>query len=161
MWDTREGREIHTLRGHTEFVRGIASSADGYLLASCGGDKTIRFWDFQWTAAYKAFLPQVRQAVTTLQTISDDPAALGVLGAWYSFRGVDKWAVKQLASARAGNVKVSEIDLARSHWRLGQMSDASAAFNAALTGSRDANESLYLSLCLRAVSAATAKSIGE
>ena len=45
MWDITSGSCLSTLRGHSDWVIGMAFSADGQWLISGSQDKTIRLWD--------------------------------------------------------------------------------------------------------------------
>ena len=46
VWDLSSGKEIRTLAGHSAFVRSVALSSDGELLASAGDD-IIKLWDLE------------------------------------------------------------------------------------------------------------------
>ena len=44
VWDTSNGRELVTLRGHTAVILAVGWSADGKSLASASNDGTVRIW---------------------------------------------------------------------------------------------------------------------
>ncbi|AFY32991.1 serine/threonine-protein kinase [Calothrix sp. PCC 7507] len=45
IWDLKQRKELHTLRGHTGKVYAVAISPDGQSVVSGSDDKTIKIWD--------------------------------------------------------------------------------------------------------------------
>jgi WD40 repeat protein len=47
LWDGVGGKHLRDLTGHTSYLRGLAFDPAGKLLASTGGDRTLRLWDLE------------------------------------------------------------------------------------------------------------------
>lgn len=45
IWDAQSGALLHTLKGHTQWLRSVVFSPDGTQLATGGTDNTIKLWN--------------------------------------------------------------------------------------------------------------------
>jgi WD40 repeat protein len=55
VWDVETGRSLRTLRGHTNFVTGVALSEDGRRAVSASYDHTLKVWDLETGKAIATF----------------------------------------------------------------------------------------------------------
>jgi class 3 adenylate cyclase/GTPase SAR1 family protein len=61
IWDSRTGRKVASLEGHTRSVRSVAVSNNGQVLASASDDGNIRLWNCKdWRLVASVFLASKR-----------------------------------------------------------------------------------------------------
>ena len=70
LWDSRDGRFLHTFRGHVASVYQVAWSADCRLLVSCSKDTTLKVWDVR-TRKLSVDLPGHKDEVYTVDWSTD------------------------------------------------------------------------------------------
>jgi WD40 repeat protein len=49
LWSVNNGKELHTLEGHSDWVRGMSFSPDGQMIASASGDNSVKLWSVDGT----------------------------------------------------------------------------------------------------------------
>ena len=92
VWDVASGRALLAIRGHGNFVRGVAFHPDGSRIATAGMDRTVKLWD----------------AATGEEVLTLRGHAAGVLGLAFSPDG------RRVASAGAdGTVRVWDAGRSR------------------------------------------------
>src|SRR6267142_4195904 len=78
VWNLNDGKLVHKLDGHTDWVRTVDYSPDGRILASAGNDRQIIFWDA--TSGAQLDVLTVQQAAIAAIRFSRDGKLLAVVG---------------------------------------------------------------------------------
>jgi hypothetical protein len=161
VWDVASGREIYTFSNLGGDSRSLNITPDGrfilYGAENNGKEDELKLLDLGRASAYRQFQPRIQSAQLALQADPNDASALGVLGEWWAFRGIDDWAVDCLEKARAGGVAEPPLLLGRCYWNLNRFADAKREFTDALAVSRDPQEQFYLKLCINSMSSASTR----
>jgi predicted NACHT family NTPase len=55
LWQVKDGKQILTCQGHTEWVRSVAFNSDCTILASASYDRTVKLWDITTGKCLKTF----------------------------------------------------------------------------------------------------------
>ncbi|KAJ2372550.1 hypothetical protein IW150_004066, partial [Coemansia sp. RSA 2607] len=55
IWDTRSGRQVATLSGHTDHIRAVLLSADSELVLSGSSDTTVKLWSMRMRRCLSTF----------------------------------------------------------------------------------------------------------
>jgi WD40 repeat protein len=70
LWDTKTGKPVRRLKGHTHGVRSVAFSPDGRYAVSGSADKSVRLWDLASGQEVRSFLGH-EQDVQSVQVSPD------------------------------------------------------------------------------------------
>jgi WD40 repeat protein len=78
VWNLNDGRLVHKLEGHTDWVRSVDYSPDGRILVSAGNDRQIIFWNAA-DGTQLDVLPVPQAAIATIR-FSHDGKLLATVG---------------------------------------------------------------------------------
>jgi len=78
VWSLADGKLVHKLEGHTDWVRTVDYSPDGSILASAGNDRQIIFWNATSGEQIEVF--SIQQAAVAAIRFSHDGKRLVAVG---------------------------------------------------------------------------------
>jgi WD40 repeat protein len=99
VWSLADGKLVHKLDGHADWVRTIDYSPDGRVLASAGNDRQIIFWDA--TSGAQLDVLAVQQAAIAAIRFSHGGKVLAAVGFEETVRLYDTSTKQLVASAPA------------------------------------------------------------
>nr|MDO8112880.1 hypothetical protein [Candidatus Sigynarchaeota archaeon] len=82
LWDTRTGKELRTLAGHSDWVISVAFMPNSTMFASASWDNTVKLWDVG-IGKCVAYFPAMDNLYSVAMTREGKIAAGGATGIVY------------------------------------------------------------------------------
>jgi hypothetical protein len=116
VWDTKAGKKLFILSGHTGIVHGVAYSPDGRRLASASADQTVKVWDAITGEEVLTF--RGHKSLVYAVTFSPDGRRLASGSADRTIKILDAATGEEFLTLRVPAVGVSDLAFSPDGWRL-------------------------------------------
>src|SRR5262249_19776094 len=101
LWDIETRTEVHTFRGHSNWVMSVAIEPDGTRILSGGLDNTIRLWDTKTGEEIRAVQTEIRGGIYGVAFSADGARVAaaggafdGMLKVWNAKTGKEELLIK-------------------------------------------------------------------